>query len=275
MKRMFRFARVLLLNGLFAASLAMFPGGLPYRSFAEESPVVTVATLSDYMPYCFLVEGAEEVAVENIPPGSDSVRFKGFSWDVVRESLHEMGYTIRLIVVPWERGMSYVRQGKADVLFPTAITDERLKTFIYSREIVNTARYIIYVPASRDIQWEGLESLRGRRIAVIRGWTYGKAWIEENEIQKEVLDGILQCFHMLDLGRVYGVAGYDIVFDYVLKKEGVADQYRKLPPFDRSDEYIAGARASPESRRILDDFDAGKRRIVQKGIYEAIEAKWR
>ncbi len=274
MKRVFRSAEVLLLVGLFQAALIMFAGE-PSRSFAEEASVATIATLSDYMPYCFQIDGAEPIAVETIPPGSDSAQLQGFSWDIVRESLHEMGYTIRLIVVPWERGMSYVRQGKADVIFPTALTEERQKTLDYSKQMVNTAKYLIYVPASRHIEWEGLQSLRGKRIAVIRGWSYGEAWVKENEIQREVLDGILQCFQMLDRGRVFGVAGYDIVFDYVLKKEGITNRYQKLPSFDRNDEYLAGARSSPESRRILDDFDMGKDRIIKKGIYEAIEAKWR
>lgn len=274
MKCMFRLAGFLLLAWLFHAALIM-SAGVTSRSFAGEDPVATVATLFDYMPYCFQIEGSEMLSEETVPPGSDSAQLQGFSWDVVRESLHEMGYTIRLIVVPWERGMSYVRQGKVDVLFPTAKTDERSKFLDFSGEIVNSAEYMIYVPASRDIQWEGLQSLRGKRVAVIRGWSYGNAWIEENDIQKEVLDGILQCFQMLDRDRVYGVAGYDIVFDYVLKREDIADRYRKLPAFDRNDEYMAGARSRPESRRVLDDFDTGKRRIVQKGIYEAIEARWR
>ncbi len=271
MKSPLRFTASFLIAGFLQAALIMGPAP---GSQAEERPVATLATLSDYMPYCFEVDGSAALHVETLPPGSDSVQLQGFSWDVVRESLHEMGYTIRLVVAPWERGMSYLRQGKVDAIFPAAITEERLEFLDFSREKVNTARYVIYVPASLDVQWEGLKGFRGRRIAVIRGWTYGRAWCEEDEIQKEVLDGILQCFQMLDLGRVYGVAGYDIVFDYVLRKHGIEDRYRKLPPFDQSEEYLAGAKSRPESRRVLDAFDAGKRRIVKDGTYQAIEEEW-
>ncbi len=271
---MTRFTGFLLVLGFLLPVLPGLPGSLP-AALAESERTATLATLWDYMPYCFWIEGTEKLAVETIPPGSDSSQLQGFSWDVVRESLHEMGYTIRLIVVPWERAMSYVRQGKADALFPTARTEQRKKTLAYSEEMVNAAKYLIYVPADCDIQWRGLESLRGLRVAAIRGWSYGRAWREENEILKEPSDGILQCFQMLDRGRVYGVAGYDIVFDYVLKKEGLTDRYRKLPPFDRNNEYLAGAKTGSRAKRVLEAFDSGKRRIVENGVYQAIEDRWR
>lgn len=269
----FLLARVLLIAGLTLPALIVHAGeySLPREG---EGLVVSVATLTGYKPYCFEIDGAESLAEEILPPGSDSVQIQGFSWDIVRESFHEMGYTIRLVVVPWTRGMLYLKQGKVDIIFPTAVTDERLKTLIYSREKVNSAEYLIYVPASCDCPWHGLQGLRGKRIAVIRGWSYGKEWEEESEIRKEALDDILQCFRMLDRGRVYGVAGYDVVFDYVLAQEGIAHQYRKLPSFGRNDEYLAALGSKPENRRILDDFDEGKRRIVETGVYEAIEDKW-
>ena len=266
--------RSLFVLAVFLTALAPGPC-LSEEQPADEAPVVTVATLWDYMPYCFWIDGAEKQAVETIPPGTDSSQLQGFSWDVVRESLHTMGYTIRLIVAPWERAMSYVRQGKADVLFPTALTEERRKTLIYSREMVNGAEYLIYVPPESDIEWTGIESLRGLRVAVIRGWSYGEAWSKENGILKEPSDRILQCFQMLDRGRVHGVAGYDVVFDYVLKKEGLAGRYRKLPAFDRNKEYLAGGRTNSRAPKILEDFDAGKRRIMENGVYRAIEARWR
>ncbi len=261
---------------LAAVALVVFLAwpGFPTPAGAGDR-VVTVATLCDYRPYCFLMQGATLQPEENLPPGADSTQLQGFSWDVVRESLHEMGYTIRLLVAPWERAMSYVKQGKADVIFPAARTDERLETLVYSREIVNRAEYVIYVPADRDIRWNGLEGLFHKRIAMIRGWSYGPAWDKETRIVKEPSDDILQCFRMLDRDRVYGVAGYDLVFDHVLKQHGMLDRYRKLPPFDRSDEYLAGARTNPVAMQILEDFDHGKRRIVQRGLFQEIASTWR
>lgn len=110
---------------------------------------------------------------------------------------------------------------------------------------------------------------------MIRGWSYGPEWKKNAQIQKEPSDDILPCFQMLDRDRVFGVAGYDLVFDYVLKEHGIRERYRKLPPFDRNDEYLAGARSNPLAVQILEDFDKGKRRIVQSGLFEEISSKWR
>ena len=91
--------------------------------------VVTVATLEDYSPYCFPKENSVRMAKETIPPGSDSSRLQGYSWDVLRASLHERGYTIELVIAPWARAFSMAKSGKADILFPTGFNKERAEFF--------------------------------------------------------------------------------------------------------------------------------------------------
>ena len=92
--------------------------------------------------------------------------FQGYSWDVLRESFHEMGYTIHLSITPWARAMSYVTSEKEDILFPTGKNTERKRIFHYSEEPVNQANFLVYVRADDPTEWKGLESLRGLVIGV-------------------------------------------------------------------------------------------------------------
>ena len=62
-------------------------------SYAEEK-IVKIATLEDYAPFCITVGKFESDQI--IPVGKDAVGFQGYSWDVLRESFQEMGYTIHL-----------------------------------------------------------------------------------------------------------------------------------------------------------------------------------
>ena len=82
----------------------------PSRAATEKT--VKLATLTDFIPFCFRKENAAAVHGEIIPPGSDSVQLQGYAWDVVRESFHAMGYGIRLEVVPWERVIHYLNTGR-------------------------------------------------------------------------------------------------------------------------------------------------------------------
>lgn len=236
--------------------------------------VVTVATLTNNPPFTFNQDAAEMVERESIPPGFDSQRLQGYSWDVLKESFHEMGYTIQLSVFPWIRALTLVKAGKLDVLFPAGLNKERTGYFNYSNEPINHVDFLIYVRADSTMKWQGLESLNGKTIGVLRGWNYGSKWREHHEIYRFEVGEILQGFSMLDRGRLDGLAGYELNFDYALKQSNWKKRYKKMPVFDSSDEFAVAAKLNPKGLKFLADFDEGKRRITEKGILRQIAIKW-
>ncbi|MDD2717402.1 MAG: transporter substrate-binding domain-containing protein [Candidatus Wallbacteria bacterium] len=235
---------------------------------------VTVGTLTDYPPYCFDKENAKPDYEEVIPPGTDSVRLQGYSWDVVRESFQAMDCTIRLIVSPWKRCLHYLETGTIEVLFPASKTPEREAKFSYCDEPVNTVQFVIYIPKAVEFKWDSLESMDGKSIAAMRDWNYGEKWKADGKISKEYVDSIIQTFKILDKNRVFGIAGYDIPFDYTLKQNGISDKYRKLPPFDAEFEYLIGSKSNPSAQKILDLYLQGRKKIEQNGIFSKIKSKW-
>ncbi len=82
-----------------------------------EEKIIKVATFKDYAPFC--MTGGEYDVNQNIPVGENAIGFKGHSWDILHESLHEMGYTIHLSIMPWVRALKYVKSDRANILFPT------------------------------------------------------------------------------------------------------------------------------------------------------------
>ncbi len=236
--------------------------------------IVTVTTLDDYSPYCFRKENNLKDK-KPILPGLDSVKLQGYSWDILRESLHEMGYTIQLKVYPWARAMKMVKSGKIDILFPTGKNKEREKVFYYSQEPVNQANFIVYIRKDSPIRWNGLESLNGLCIGEMRGWNYGEKWKACNLVTKKEVSKIMHGFKMLDKKRLDGFVGYEVNFDYVLKQKRWKTAYKKLPAFDATTEYVVGLKTNKQILQILHDFDAGKKRIIQNGKFDQIVDKWR
>jgi polar amino acid transport system substrate-binding protein len=234
--------------------------------------IVKIATLEDYAPYCLIVEGYETDGI--FPPNNDSMGLRGYSWDVVRESFHEMGYTIDLTVSPWARSMLYLKNGQTDVLFPTGKNTERQEIFYYSQEPVNHANFLIYVLKDSPIKWNGLQSLNGLRIGLKRGFNYGDDWAAATYFDKLDIGTILNGFKLLDLQRIDGFVGYEINWDYILQKAGWETKYRKLPVFDSTMEYLVALKSNPRALEILNSFDAGKRKISKNGKLQKIEKKW-
>lgn len=246
---------------------------IPTGLFGAEK-VVALATLTNFIPFCFSRQPVVEIPGETIPPGSDSRQLQGYSWDVVRESYHAMGFTITLYVVPWERAVHYLQTGKVAAVFPANRTKGRQRDFIFSEGLVDEMRMVIYLPLDSTLPWHGLESMNGLRVAAVRGWAYGEQWEDNRQIRKERTDSILQSFTLLDKNRLSGVVGYEAAYDHALKQADIFGKYRKVGPFEVISEYLMGRKGSPESDQAITAFDRGRELLDAAGIIPALAEKW-
>lgn len=261
------------LQGVFLATLLLVAAA---TSYAAEEKRVRIATLYDYPPYGFYEGGRAPPVLEVVvPPGSDAGRFQGYSWDIVRESFHAQGYTIELVITHWARAMASVKEGNVDLLYPTGMNSERQAYFSFSESPVNDAAFLVYVSQDTDIEWQGLASLEGKTIGMVRGYNFGDEWTDQVGISKYPLNSIEQGFRMLQRGRLDGFAGYETNWDYVLKGMGLQGQFDKLPEFGASREYVAGLKINPDTERLLRDFDEGLQAIKGSGEYQRIAERWR
>jgi polar amino acid transport system substrate-binding protein len=233
---------------------------------------VRIATLEDYAPFCMTV--GEFKIHQTIQPGNDAVGFQGYSWDVIRQSFHEMGYTIHLSIIPWPRGMAYIKKGQIDILFPADKNTDRQRHFYYSEEPVNIVNFVIYIHADAPIEWKGLESFNGLTIGVKRGFSYGDQWDAANDINKKNVNRILQGFQMLNARRLDGFIGYEYNWDYVLNQNNLRHKYRKIPLSSASSEYPIALKKNPEGKAFLNAFDTGKKKLIKTGKLEQIKNKW-
>ncbi len=249
--------------------LLLLAGNCP----AQES-VVTLATLTDFAPFCFPIPGSIPHEVENVPPGKDSVQLQGYSWDVIRESFHAMGYTIRLYVVPWERAMHYLNTAKVEGVFPANFTEEREKKYAFSKHYVHQVQMVVYLRHDSDFLWKGLQSLGDRTVGYVRGWSYGKKWEEAGELVKEPTDTIAQGFDLVERGRLFALAGYKQPYDLELQQSKRSRIFKVAGVFDALDEHLMGRREDRASLLGLDIFDAGRQKIADNGTLQAIEEKW-
>ncbi len=238
-----------------------------------DEKIVRIATLGDYAPFC-IKTGEENISKLLISPGNDISGFKGYCWDVLRESYHEMGYTIQLTVTPWARAMVNLKSGRADILFPTGKNSERLKIFNYSEEPTNEANFVIYIKADKDIVWKGLDGLKGLIIGVKRGFNYGDRWSQATGIVKYNVTEISQGFDMLSVQRIDGFLGYEYNWDYYLKQNKMNGKFKKLSSVGSSAEYLASLKNNPNGQALLNAFDVGKRRLMENGKLVKIKHTW-
>lgn len=263
-----------MIKNIFMLGLMIALVAIHSKHACSESKTVTLATLTDFAPYCFRIENSAQITTETIPPGSDSTQLQGYSWDVVRKSFHEVGYTIVLYVVPWARAMHYLNNGKVDAIFPANRTEERETKYIFSQGYVDRTRIAIYVPVDSSLVWQGPGSLGGARVGAVRGWSYGKAWENSEHITKELVDSIAQSFSLLDRKRIDAVIGYEIAYDYVLKSKEKMTVYTKAGYLDEVDEFLMGKKNNSTALQVLSAYDRGHWLLEQKGGLDEISRAW-
>jgi polar amino acid transport system substrate-binding protein len=263
-----------------ALIMGLLACGLLFQQLAFSSPIeagdrlVSLTTLPDYPPFCFLKAKKSPSIEERIKPGEDSNYLQGYSWDIVRESFHEQGYTILLNVRPWSRALKSVEMGSIDVLFPAGKNQERLSLYAYSQQPVNDVKFLVYINQDQSIEWQGLDSIKSKLIGVMSGYNYGNIWNKNKPKTFEVVN-LKQGFDLLRLNRIKGFAGYEIPWDFYLKGSKEADLFKKLPPFDSTLEYVVTGINHPNKQQILKDYDQGYSNIKAKSVIKTIEAKWR
>jgi polar amino acid transport system substrate-binding protein len=236
--------------------------------------IVRLSTSVDYSPFSFQKGSEKSIIGEVIGPGSDSQILQGYSWEVVRESFHNRGYTIHLTVTPWARALMYMEAQDVDLLFPTAYTKKRAQNYHYSKEEIHRVNLLVYTRKDSLLKWSGLESLHGKPVTIIRGFSAGPLWNNQSLIDEFPVSTIKQAFGMLDKKRVVGYVTNNIVTDNYLQKNKIAHKYTKLPSFDLVVEYLAGMKTNTNVIKLLEDFDEGKREIKRNKRLDKIIKKW-
>lgn len=234
---------------------------------------VSLATLPDYPPFCFLKPNMQAEIEEIIKPRMDSKALQGYAWDIVKESYHSQGYIIKLNIRPWPRALKSVKTGSIDALFPTGKNQERETYFAFSNKPVTQVKFLVYFNQSQQIDWEGLESLQGLKLGAMRGYNYGNEWNEAG-LKTYEINSIKQGFDLLKLKRISGFVGYEFIWDHYLKMNNPDNLFKKSPAFDATFEYLAVSTSTSHSKKILRAFDEGISRLKQTGRLQAILKKW-
>ena len=112
---------------------------------------------------------AVRLASEPVPIFCES-ETKGFWPELLRKVFEPRGYEVEIQMVPFARGTKMVEEGQIDGLL-TVYSAFIRNTFV-PRWHVGMDNISAITLASRDVEWNGPETLRGKRVIWIRGYDY-------------------------------------------------------------------------------------------------------
>lgn len=216
-------------------------------------------TLLAALPLATRVHAREILAVgaefASVYERSGDGEFTGLGVDILRAIALRTGDTIRFEMYPWARAQLMVEQNQADILIGPYKTRERESRFSFAARGFYRDYMVLYARNTNSVggskgnkdQWDGnYQNLRGRKIVVVNGWTYGPRFESiRNMLQPEVANSLANALNMLQAGRIDYLASNLRNTEALLKANGLGAQFSMLDPvLDTQDGYLAYCKKS-------------------------------
>lgn len=152
---------------------------------------------------------------------NDHPDHRGVLVEKAATALAEKDIRLEYIEVPWSRAILSVRAGQHDAIVGTGISET--PDFYFPPEPLAYARHSFFTLPSDNWEYSGLKSLKGTRIGVIQGYSYGGLYQdyikpnEGNESRVIVLRGnqvLPRLVEMLRRGRIDALVAEERVLNY-------------------------------------------------------------
>lgn len=200
------------------------------------------------------------------------IKQQGLLVQIVREALQTQGYELEMNFVPWSRAMVLIQKKRADLLIGAWYTEERNKYLLYSDVIFSSSIRLIKNSES-DFEFEGIPSLKGKRVGTILSYQYGDEFLRHVGIERITSDNLLNNIHNLLAGRIDLTLDDHYVVRYMLDKH-IKDWKNRISlvkkPFSKKDLYLAANRSNPMFKTIIEAFNSGLEQLKEEGRYESI-----
>lgn len=173
---------------------------------------------------------------------SETSNERGVVIDMLAQIYSSKNYKLEYYEVPLARGLDMVAEGLCDMLPEYLFSKQAEKKFVYANEA--TFSYLTAFVVRRDDPWRynGIESIKGKRIATGPGWDYSSMSVSyQNYIDEpknsnliEVVAGnndvVKRIFLMISENRVDLYADNELVLQHMLNTLNLHDKLKIVRP---------------------------------------------
>ena len=185
---------------------------------------------------------------------------KGFWPELLRRAYEPRGYSVEIQMVPFARGMKMAEEGQIDGLL-TVYSAFIRNTFV-PRWHVGMDNISAITLASREVEWNGPETLRGKRVIWIRGYDYDE-FIDVPMVKNEVVSKE-SAIAMLERKRATYYLDNKNVVDVLLREMKLPRETFRVFPIQDMKLYV-GFHDGERQRELARIFDEEMDRLNASG----------
>ncbi|WP_161998053.1 substrate-binding periplasmic protein [Silvanigrella paludirubra] len=140
--------------------------------------------------YCFGKEfyAATEAWIPYVYQDKDN-NPKGIDYFLCKKIFKSLGIDFKLDFLPWLRVLDMLKKNEKDGILDVIKNPEREKFMIFSSRELSTIDFAIFYKKNKPFKYENLNSFTGKTIAIMRGYSYPKDFLEAKNFIKVDITG--------------------------------------------------------------------------------------
>jgi polar amino acid transport system substrate-binding protein len=218
-------------------------------------------------------EEAVQVAVDAAYPPYmfGTIPAKGLYPEIIRTAFSLSGIPVKITGYPWKRALNLGREGRVAIggVYQNLT---RMALFDYSDPIyLETLR--VCVKAGHEFPFSGMVDLRGKRVGINRGRSYGEVFDTARRAglfeAEEAMDNPANLKKLI-LGRLDCIIADDRSLSQIINQGGLGDEVEMLnPPAAVNSVHLVFAKRAKQTL-VLDRFNRGLVKMKENGTYSRI-----
>ncbi len=201
----------------------------------------------------------------------------GMNIEIVKEACRRLNVEPLFRQIPWKRALGYVRTGEADAVFSLFINEERRFHYNYPEENLNSVKMILITNIESGFSVNRLEDLKGKRVGVYLGSSYGEEFDDSDWIIKDQANSNEGLLRMQSVGRTDVIVMDERVAQYWSHEIDLKGRFKTLEyVVTQSPTYVAFSKVTAERTGIdwAVMFSETLKEMREEGFMDALEVKY-
>lgn len=233
--------------------------------------IIAVSLVVFFVSSSFALDNVVTAVGDPWPPFGDPGRpSKGLSVEIVRSAMEVQGYDLQMSFMPWARAEDGVRKGTYDFLIYVWKTEERKSAMIYSDSYCEN-RLTFFKLNEDDFEFNGMNSLKGLTIGVVRDYGYGDEFMKAQGFKREPALDFMTNVKKLAAGRIDLTVEDEVVARSMLLGTDLEDKVVQTDnALSVEPLYVTSGLVNPRGKELIEAFNKGLIEIKRNGTYDLI-----
>lgn len=196
----------------------------------------------------------------------------GIATDIVTKVFKKAGYDLSVAYVPWARALEQTKSGESEVLVGVWYNKERAEQYVMSAPFLHNR--IVFIQSKGDnFEFQGLDSLKGKNVGVIRDYSYSKDFTAANGFKKVAASNLVSNLKKLAANRIELTLEDEIVARYTINEKlpKLKDKFTfSSNALGEEALHIAIRRGHPQGQQLIEAFNQALVAMKTDGSYDAI-----